>query len=417
MRSMIRPLASFILILLLTAAPAAALDVDLDKFFDMTDESELQGDFFTMVDPDENTIMRTNRIIHVGDEYITGNDRVYRVVRVEGNQAEARFLRALTYDRVAPPEDLARRVMAWFAGVQDRLANRAEPVQQQGSRTIAIYHSHGAEAYVPSDGTESVDEGGGILKVGDAFAAALEWQGVNTIKSDETHVPHDAGAYHRSRRTAEEMAQENPDAIFDVHRDAVPPEEYLEEVEGQERVQVQLVVGRQNQNAGSNREFAEALKETADNMYPGLVKGIFMARGNYNQDMSPRSMLLEVGTHENSREEAEESAALFAEVVNGYLYGSGEGQEFLSPGIGDPASRSALRSTLWVIALLVVGAGAYLVISAGGIEEAKEKVRQFTKREFMNFLGGARPDDEEGRDCREDPGACPPHEEGDDRDS
>jgi stage II sporulation protein P len=382
-----------ILIFLLAASPAAAFD--LEKFFDMTSESELREGYFTMVDRDGNTIMRTVRIIHVGDEYIAADNRVYRVVRVEDNKAEARYLRTLSYDAVQAPQNPLTGVVAWFQSAHNRFMSMIQPVQQQGKKTIGIYHSHGAEAYVPSDGAESVDEGGGILQVGASFAAALEKRGVNVIKSDETHVPHDAGAYQRSRRTAEEMAKDNPDAIFDVHRDAVPPEDYVAEVEGQDRVQVQLVVGRQNQNAGSNREFAEGLKAKADEVYPNLVKGIFMARGNYNQDMSPRSMLLEVGTHENTREEAEESIALFAEVVDMYLYASPEGQQFLSPGLGDDASRSALRSALWIILFAAIGVGGYLVISAGGFEQAKEKIKQFTKSEFTNFLGGAQKDEEQ----------------------
>ena len=57
--------------------------------------------------------------------------------------------------------------------------------------------------------------------------------------------PHDAGAYDRSRRTAEELLQENPDALFDVHRDAVPAEEYTAKVDGEQVAQIQLVVGQQ----------------------------------------------------------------------------------------------------------------------------------------------------------------------------
>lgn len=389
----IKILVPLILILIITASSAVALD--LDKFFDMTSESELREGYFTMVDRDGNTIMRTVRIIHVGDEYTAADNRVYRVVRVEDNKAEARYLRTLSYDAVEAPQNPLTGVFAWFQSAHNRFMNMILPVQQQGKKNIGIYHSHGAEAYVPSDGTESIDEGGGILRVGDSFAAALEKRGVDVIKSDETHVPHDAGAYQRSRRTAEEMAKDNPDAMFDVHRDAVPPEEYVAEVEGKERVQVQLVVGRQNQNSGSNREFAEDLKAKADEVYPNLVKGIFMARGNYNQDMSPRSMLLEVGTHENTREGAEESVALFAEVVDIYLYASPEGQQFLSPGFGDEASRSALSQALWIILFLAIGVGGYLVISAGGFQQAKEKIKQFTRSEFTNFLGGAQKDEEQ----------------------
>jgi len=70
-------------------------------------------------------------------------------------------------------------------------------------------------------------------------------------------IPHDAGAYNRSRRTAEELLRDGTAVLFDVHRDAVPPEEYIETVNSQETVQIQFVVGRQNQNMETNRQFAE----------------------------------------------------------------------------------------------------------------------------------------------------------------
>ena len=151
------------------------------------------------------------------------------------------------------------------------------------------------------------------MDVADALQKSLEKKGINVIRSREPHTPHDAGAYQRSRRTAEEAIKENPDAVIDVHRDAVPEEEYLEEVEGKKRVQIQLVVGRQNQNMANNRQFAEGLKKQADKNYPGLIKGIFMARGNYNQDMSPRCPDRS-GFHTNDKELAEESVQLFLKL-------------------------------------------------------------------------------------------------------
>ncbi len=155
---------------------------------------------------------------------------------------------------------------------------------------------------------------------GNSFTRELEDRHINVIHSTNTHVPHDAGAYHRSRRTMEEMAKEEPIAFFDIHRDAVPPQEYIEQVAGDNKVQLLLVLGRQNQNISNNLRFAELLKAEADKKYPGLVKGILKAQGNYNQDMSPpRSLLLEIGAHENRREGAEETAQLFAGVIADYF--------------------------------------------------------------------------------------------------
>lgn len=52
-----------------------------------------------------------------------------------------------------------------------------------------------------------------------------------------------------------------------------------------------------------------------DEKCPGLSAGIFMGRGNYNQDLSPRSILVEVGTHTNSKEDAQRGIEMFAQVL------------------------------------------------------------------------------------------------------
>ncbi len=77
---------------------------------------------------------------------------------------------------------------------------------------------------------------------------------------------------------------------------------------------VRLVVGRQNPNREANLELAKNIKAIADEQYPGLVKGIFNARGNYNQDIGPRTILLEFGTHETSLDEAIRSTKFVAEM-------------------------------------------------------------------------------------------------------
>ncbi|NLZ93582.1 MAG: stage II sporulation protein P, partial [Firmicutes bacterium] len=225
-------------------------------------------------------------------------------------------------------------------------------------------------------------------------------KGIKVIRSKEPHTPHDAGAYQRSRRTVEEALKEQPDVLIDVHRDAVPEEEYLEEVEGEERVQVQLVVGRQNQNRANNQQFAEGLKKKADEKYPGLVKGIFMARGNYNQDMSPRAILIEVGSHTNDKAQAEETVALFSEVLNDYVYGTAEGEQAASPAptTSKGAGGTALRSVLWLVIGVVVAVAIYLLISTGGFTQMKQKLQDFKNKEMSNFLGGAQQEDSDRQD-------------------
>ena len=56
---------------------------------------------------------------------------------------------------------------------------------------------------------------------------------------------------------------------------------------------MRLVVGRQKANREANLDYSNLIMALADEEFPGLIKGIFNARGNYNQDMGPRMILLE----------------------------------------------------------------------------------------------------------------------------
>ena len=173
---------------------------------------------------------------------------------------------------------------------------------------------------LPTDGTAGVDGRGGIHRVGDVLGRQLAQHGFRVVKSEALHLPHDRGAYRRSRRTAVKMLPKDPLVLLDVHRDATPPEFYREVVEGEPVTQVRLVVGRENPFRRTNLTFARRLKATADRLYPGLVKGIYYGRGDYNQDLGPRTLLIEVGAHTNSRLLAERGAALFAGVVDRTLH-------------------------------------------------------------------------------------------------
>ncbi len=118
------------------------------------------------------------------------------------------------------------------------------------------------------------------------------------------HNPHDVNAYNRSRRTAASLLKNGSQVLIDVHRDAVPPNQYQTTVNGQEATKIKLVVGKTNPNSKTNLEFAKQLKAVMDKTKPGLSNGIFMGKGDYNQDLTPRSMLIEVGSHTNPKDDA-----------------------------------------------------------------------------------------------------------------
>jgi stage II sporulation protein P len=279
--------------------------------------------------------------------------------------------------------------VAFFQGIlQPRIA------EAQGGK-IAIYHTHSDESYVPTDGKESILGAGGIYKVGDAFTQALQSKGMDVIHSTAKHDPHDDMAYERSRRTVLDLLKQQPDAIFDVHRDAVPPEVYKANIAGQDVSKLQLVVGKYGPTGKQIEDYALQIKAEADKQHPGLIKGIFFAKGgDYNQDLFPRSMLLEVGAHTNDRPSAEKGVALFADIIPTILGRTGNGNAAAtgaagSTGFGTAASgvSGASKSIGWILGFLVVGVAAFLFLSTGSFKEARAKLKQFTSTEFANFFG------------------------------
>lgn len=252
-----------------------------------------------LLDESGNLVWATCLHVSVGDVYIGQEGYRARVARIEGSRAY-----------IKREAHAARTAMAATA--------RALPLGA-GSKLICVYSTHTDESYVPTEGTEAVPGNGGIIKVASAFAGALSAVGFVVKHDPSAHDPHDALAYTRSRRTAAALASLKPYAIFDVHRDAAPPEAYAAVVRGVEVQQIMIVVGRQNPFASANMLFAMRLKQEADRMYPGLVRGIFMASGDYNQDLDPGSLLLEVGTHTLPREHAERAVTFLARVLASLL--------------------------------------------------------------------------------------------------
>jgi len=310
------------------------------------------GGYFSLVDEEGRVIHQTGLWVTVGDEYITASNERFRVVRVEGDTAHCRYVGKEKMPKVGGQS--GRLSMALPLGV---------PVVGGGRPTIAIYHTHNDESYVPSDGTDSRRGRGGIVDVGDALRDKLQSIGINAIHDQTSHEPHDPNAYYRSRRTATKLLKKGPILLVDIHRDSVPPQVYSTEVKGTRATKVKLVVGRQNANISSNLEFAKRLKAQMDQVTPGLSGGIFVGKGNYNQDLSPRAILVEVGADSNDKKAAEQGISLFAQSLPPVL--GIEAAPAKKPlGVnrrgGQPADWTSI---LWVLVAVGVAYGAYVYLN------------------------------------------------------
>lgn len=195
------------------------------------------------------------------------------------------------------------------------------------NKKIGLYHTHNDECYNDADGTDSVYGKGGIHDVGAELKGKLENLGVQVYYDESLHLPHDSAAYTRSMATASGLLKNNLDGIFDIHRDATPRKEYITQVDGKTMSKVRMVVGSANANSAVNKEFALTLKAYADEVYPGLIKDIYIGKGNYNQQLFSRSMLFEFGTNTIEKEYVLRSCEPLAKTLDVVLYGTNNASE------------------------------------------------------------------------------------------
>lgn len=342
------------------------------------------GRYYTIIDNRSRVLMETALPVYVGDEYIAEDNKQYRVNQMNGDTAQAELIGYA--DIALTPEEEAAVVAAM-----------AQPAQAtQGQKKVGIYFTHDDESYVPSDGQASVKGKGGIRDVAAQLEKALQAKGLEAELSTDSHAPHDANAYHRSRRTATELMRNGKaQLLIDVHRDSVPAKSYQANVGGQDVTKVKLVVGRQNPRHSANLNFAKKVKAVMDKTHPGLSKGIFIGRGSYNQDLTPSALLIEVGADKNTKEQAISGVTMFADVIPQVMGVAAGAAGTTGGGTRNPLSRvtdtgGSGQALAWILGLLVVGFGAFLLMSSKGLGDAMSKIRQVGGRSWANLLGRVR---------------------------
>lgn len=354
------------------------------SLFERTD-----GTYLSIVDEAGAVLHMTGHMLEPGDEWVTHDDRRFEITRVEADIAYSRFIGIYRDEEQAPAS-----MTQWERLVSLLIPFEAAQARQGGE--IAVYHTHSDESYIPSEGTHSVSGKGGIYRVGETLRQALERTGTRVTHDQSIHLPHDAGAYNRSRRTASALMRWRPRALLDVHRDAAPQQAYAAQAAGTNVTQIMAVIGRGNPKWQSNAAFARSLKAEINRDNPGLFKGIIFRGGSFNQDLYDRAVLLEVGAHTNSRQEAERSMELAAPAI-ARAAGTAAGAQ---PGTRSAQGRGSWSALGWLLGLTILGIVGYMFVSTGSFEEAMQKLRRFGREDLAGFLGWQkRPE----RNCPEQP--------------
>ncbi|MDD2573867.1 MAG: stage II sporulation protein P [Bacillota bacterium] len=203
---------------------------------------------------------------------------------------------------------------------------------------VLIYHTHTSEAYRPSkaynytptDVDRTIDARYSVVRVGRELQEMLQSQhGIKAVHITTFHdYPEYTPAYSRSLNSVRRVMAEHPSikVVIDLHRDAFPMRNRAEEqsaralsaikVGGKDIAKLMLVWGPDAVNGAETRKFAELLKNKINGQCPGLCRRVLEKRtGQYNQQLSDYSALVEVGSNANTMEEALASVPYLAKAI------------------------------------------------------------------------------------------------------
>lgn len=200
---------------------------------------------------------------------------------------------------------------------------------------VLIYHSHTTEAYTmdgtdiytESDAYRTTDPNCNMIRIGEEMRAVFESAGLEVIHDQTLYdYPVYSGAYSRSAQGIEAILEQYPSIqlVLDVHRDALAGTDgtiyktVAGTVEG--CAQLMLVVGtdaggQSHKNWRANLSLAVELQSALLEGYGTLARPIVLRSSRFNQQMNSGAILVEVGSHGNTLQEAITAARLFAQTA------------------------------------------------------------------------------------------------------
>ena len=206
---------------------------------------------------------------------------------------------------------------------KDKDEKKEKSMKLSKNPLVIIYHTHSSESYMPykSSNYHREKEKGTVRDVGSVMKKTLEKKGIKVIHDKTLHDrPSYNESYNRSLETITALRKKYPSAdyIIDLHRDAAPSsvsEGKYTVIDGKRVAKFSLVVGQQNENYVELYDYAKKVSEKAEGMYNGFGGPIIERNYRYNEYVSNRSLLLEIGNNRNTIEEARLCGRYFAEVL------------------------------------------------------------------------------------------------------
>ena len=210
-----------------------------------------------------------------------------------------------------------------------------------GQPAVLIYHSHATESFSSTSSYDetsdyhTLDTDQNMVSIGVHLAALLEAQGIKVIHDTALHdQPSYSDAYISSRKSVQDYLKTYPTIrlVLDLHRDAYEDENGNQVAQtvfsqGTRIAPLMFVVGSdygggKHPNWQENLALALKLQTLIDDACPGICRNINLRSQKFNQDLSPGTLLVEVGSAGNTHDEALRAAEILASGIVRLAYGS-----------------------------------------------------------------------------------------------
>jgi stage II sporulation protein P len=223
-----------------------------------------------------------------------------------------------TPDKKAAPDKLTT-VNANKVDVKKTTLNNKKPL-------VLIFHTHTTETFKPDSNGKNYSTNLNITvaEVGKKLEYELEMKyGIATLHDSTIHdLPKFYGAYKKSCVTVQKYLKKYPSLklIIDLHRDGgVARNSSTCIIDKENYAKTLLVAGTNFKNYQTYNKTTQKIKSIFDTYYPGLCKGIDYKSTSFNQSLSSKMILLEIGSNENKLEEAFNTTKITAKVIAKYL--------------------------------------------------------------------------------------------------
>lgn len=204
----------------------------------------------------------------------------------------------------------------------------SEPVVFGEDPAVLIVHTHATESYLPSTIGNYHKKGkkNTVRDVGDVLAQTLEKNGIGVVHDQTLHDdPSYNQSYNRSYETTQKLLKKYPSivCVIDLHRDAIASEAPAATVSvgGKTCAKYSYVVSNAVETYSDNLKFIRAMNQTAEKKYSGFTGKILERGYRYNQGLSSKYMLLEIGYNRNEiadcRNTAEYVGMILADTLKG----------------------------------------------------------------------------------------------------